>query len=424
MMGMGDFEARQRALKQQERRRKSDCTELLRKSNFSGLSQADTLSAEIKKEVKKSQDDATKFMHENLSKGSQGLNQQFLKDKAMKEEERQRKLAADEMRKGYKGGVREDDLKLAEIKKEERLKKQAADEMRKGYKGGVREDDLKLAEIKKEERLKKQAADEINRGYKGGVKEEDLKLAEIKKEARQKEHDAANHNHSNLSKNSQDMNGQYLKDKAAKEEERQKKLAADEMRKGYKGGVREDDLKLAGIKKEERLKKQAADEINRGYKGGVKEEDLKLAEIKKEEREKRKSAVEMNSGYKGGVREDDLKLAAIKKEGREQKQAADQHNHSYGGVKGSPAPASPAPAVEAAPKAAPEAVPETAAECWSLTTETHQYLFKNQWQRWLEELHSCHSPFISSEATRQMWQHAKIGMHELNLICSGRGNNI
>jgi hypothetical protein len=70
-MGLGDFEARQRAMKEQERRRKSETTEMMRQCK-SGVSASDLKLAEIKKEVKKSQQDAAKFMHENLSKGSQG----------------------------------------------------------------------------------------------------------------------------------------------------------------------------------------------------------------------------------------------------------------------------------------------------------------------------------------------------------------
>ena len=245
---------------------------MMRKCKFGGVNQSDMKLADIKKEVRKCQADAAKYMHENLSKASQGLDAQYLKDKAAKEEQKQMKLAADEMRKSYKGAVREEDLKLAEIRKEERLKKQAADEN--------------------------------NRNYKGGVKEEDLNLAEIKKEARKQKQDAANFNHEALSKDSQALDDRYLKDKATKEELRQSKLAADEIHRGYKGGVKEDDLKLAEIKKEGRLKKQAADENNHGYKGGVSENDLKLAEIKKE--------------------------------GRQQKQSADEINHSYGGVKTSP----------------------------------------------------------------------------------------
>ena len=70
-MGLGDFEARQRATKEQERRRKSETAEMMRQCK-SGVSAADLKLAEIKKEVKKSQQDAAKFMHENLSKGSQG----------------------------------------------------------------------------------------------------------------------------------------------------------------------------------------------------------------------------------------------------------------------------------------------------------------------------------------------------------------
>ncbi|CAB9522470.1 expressed unknown protein (Partial), partial [Seminavis robusta] len=216
-MGLGDFQARQRALKQQERRRKSDCAEQMRKIQFGGLNQTDIQLAEIKREARKSQADAAKFMHESLSKASQGCDAQFLRDKAIKEEARQKQLAANKMRLGYKGGVNEDDLKLSEIKKEERMKKQEVEELNRGYKGGVREEDLKLTELKKEERLKKQAAEESNRGYKGGVREEDLKLAEIKREARKAEQDAAHYNHESLSRNSQALDAQFLRDKAMKE---------------------------------------------------------------------------------------------------------------------------------------------------------------------------------------------------------------
>lgn len=72
-MGLGDFEARQRAMKEQERRRKSETAKLMRQCK-SGVSASDLKLAEIKKEVKKSQQDAATFMHENLSKGSQGMS--------------------------------------------------------------------------------------------------------------------------------------------------------------------------------------------------------------------------------------------------------------------------------------------------------------------------------------------------------------
>lgn len=268
-MGLGDFEARQRAQKQQDRRRKSDCTEMMRRTQYGGLDQTDIKMASMKKEARKSQADAAKYMHENLSKASQGLDSQFLKEKAQKEEDRQ----------------------------------------------------------------KQQAASEINRGYKGGVKEEDLVLAQIKREAREKKQEAAHFNHESLSKSSQALDSHFLKEKAMKEDDKLKKIAADEFQRSYKGGVSGDDLILAEIKKEERQKKIAASEINRGYKGGVKEEDLKLAGIKKEDRQKKQAASELNRGYKGGVKEDDLRLSEIKKEGRQKKIDAAEINHSYGGIK-------------------------------------------------------------------------------------------
>ena len=92
-------------------------------------------------------------------------------------------------------------------------------------------------------------------------------LAEIKREARQKQQDAAHFNHESLSKDSQAMNSQFLKEKAMKEEEKQSKLAADEILRSYKGGVNENDLKLKEIKEESKTKKQAADEINHAYNG-------------------------------------------------------------------------------------------------------------------------------------------------------------
>jgi hypothetical protein len=254
-------------MKEQERRRKSASADEMRQYKSGGINAADMKQAEIKKEIKKSQQDAAKFMHENLSKGSQGLDQQYLKDKAAKEEGRQKKLAADEAKHGYNGSVNENDLKLAQIKKEHR--KQMA------------------------------ATSQMNSGYKGGVREDDLKLAQIKKELRQKEKETADYNHANLSKQSQDLDDQYLKGKAAKEEDRQKKLAADEAKHGYKGGINENDLKLAQIKKEQRKQMAATSQLNNGYSGGVNENDLKLSKIKKEEREKKRAVDELNHGYGG-----------------------------------------------------------------------------------------------------------------------------
>jgi len=46
-MGLGDFEARQHAMKQEERRRKSDCAEALRHAKFDGLTASDMKLAEI-----------------------------------------------------------------------------------------------------------------------------------------------------------------------------------------------------------------------------------------------------------------------------------------------------------------------------------------------------------------------------------------
>ena len=66
-----------------------------------------------------------------------------------------------------------------------------------------------------------------------------------------------------------------------------------------------------------------------GYRGGVKEEDLKLKKEKETERQKKLESASMLQGYRGGVAEDDLKLKALRDEERKRREDAERTLHSY-----------------------------------------------------------------------------------------------
>jgi len=252
-MGLGDFEARQRAMKKEQAERKRASANALR-SHRGGVSESDLRLSTIKKETRKNKEDAANYLHEKLSRESQALDEQFLKEKAAKEEDKKGKAAAAEATRSYKGGVSEDDLRLSSIKKEARSQKLDAQRNLRESGAAKELDELFLIQKaqKEKERDGKQATAEMMRQYKGGVNENDLILSTIKKETRKNKEDAANYLHEKLTKESQALDDQFLKEKAAKEEDKRGKLATAEMLSQYKGGVNENDLKLNKIKKEAR----------------------------------------------------------------------------------------------------------------------------------------------------------------------------
>lgn len=78
--------------------------------------------------------------------------------------------------------------------------------------------------------------------------------------------------------------------KAEKEAERQKKAETASMLQGYRGGVKEEELKLKKEKDADRQKKLESASMLQGYRGGVKEEDLKLKALREEERKRHEDA--------------------------------------------------------------------------------------------------------------------------------------
>jgi len=253
-MGLGDFEARQRAMKKEQAERKRASANALR-SHRGGVSESDLRLSTIKKETRKNKEDAANYLHEKLSRESQALDEQFLKEKAAKEEDKKGKAAAAEATRSYKGGVSEDDLRLSSIKKEARSQKLDAQRNLRESGGAKEPDELFLIQKaqKEKDRDGKQATAEMMHSYKAlEMNENDLILSTIKKETRKNKEDAANYLHEKLTKESQALGDQFLKEKAAKEEDKRGKLATAEMMRQYKGGVNENDLKLNKIKKEAR----------------------------------------------------------------------------------------------------------------------------------------------------------------------------
>ncbi|GKY99952.1 hypothetical protein MPSEU_000948800 [Mayamaea pseudoterrestris] len=111
---------------------------------------------------------------------STGMMEQWqLQQKALKEQERLKKLESADMLNKFRGGtVTEEELKLKAIKEEERLKKLETTEMHKQYRGGVSEGELKLSALRQEDRMKKQEAIENHHGYR--LSAEDIEKRERK----------------------------------------------------------------------------------------------------------------------------------------------------------------------------------------------------------------------------------------------------
>lgn len=113
--------------------------------------------------------------------------------------------------------------------------------------------------------------------------------------------------------------------KAARDEERRKKLQATEALRNYKGDAANAEAsKLAQLKEQDRLKKSEAEKQLREYRGTLSEEDAKLMAYKEEERRKKLEAAAMLRGYQGTLSEDEIKLAAMRDDERKKKQQAQQ----------------------------------------------------------------------------------------------------
>ena len=86
---------------------------------------------------------------------------------------------------------------------------------------------------------------------------------------------------------------------------------------------------LKAEKEAERQKKMESASMLQGYRGSVKEEDLKLKKDKETERQKKLESASMLQGYRGGVAEEDLKLKALREEERKGREDAERTLHSY-----------------------------------------------------------------------------------------------
>jgi hypothetical protein len=80
-----------------------------------------------------------------------------------------------------------------------------------------------------------------------------------------------------------------IQQKAQKEEERERKTAAQDALKGYRGGISEEVTKLAALREEERSKREEAEAQLRGYRGTLSEGDKKLLAQREVERERRQA---------------------------------------------------------------------------------------------------------------------------------------
>lgn len=121
------------------------------------------------------------------------------RQRAEKEAARKKKTESAELLRGYRGGVNDEELKLRTLREEERRKTIDAQQHLHNYKGvgGVNEEDLKLRALREEERRKAMEAEQNLHNYKGvgGVNEEELKLRALKEEERRKTMDAQQNLH-------------------------------------------------------------------------------------------------------------------------------------------------------------------------------------------------------------------------------------
>jgi hypothetical protein len=87
--------------------------------------------------------------------------------KAQKEDERKRKIAAQDALKGYRGGINEGDAKLAALREEERKQREEAEAQLRGYRGTLSDTDKKLLAQREAERQKRQAEEQRLRALGG-----------------------------------------------------------------------------------------------------------------------------------------------------------------------------------------------------------------------------------------------------------------
>eukprot|EP00534_Pseudo-nitzschia_fraudulenta_P000327 CAMPEP_0201119308 /NCGR_PEP_ID=MMETSP0850-20130426/3467_1 /ASSEMBLY_ACC=CAM_ASM_000622 /TAXON_ID=183588 /ORGANISM="Pseudo-nitzschia fraudulenta, Strain WWA7" /LENGTH=420 /DNA_ID=CAMNT_0047384971 /DNA_START=144 /DNA_END=1406 /DNA_ORIENTATION=- len=132
------WQAQQRALKEEERRAKTEAAAALKGYRRSGLSEEETKLA------------------------------------ALREQERLQKQSAEEQLRGYRrSGLSEEETKLAALREQARLQKQSAEEQLRGYRGQLSAEDAKMAAQKQEELRRKQEQEEQLR-HNGVVSSNDL----------------------------------------------------------------------------------------------------------------------------------------------------------------------------------------------------------------------------------------------------------
>jgi hypothetical protein len=89
--------------------------------------------------------------------------------------------------------------------------------------------------------------------------------------------------------------------RALKDEEKKRQKEAAEALQNFRGGVSEEDSKLAAFKEEERNKKLEAGRALQNFRGGVSEEDTKFVALREEERQQKLEAERRLRDYRGSA---------------------------------------------------------------------------------------------------------------------------
>ena len=92
--------------------------------------------------------------------------------KALRDEERKKKVEAQKHLQGYRGSISEEDTKLAILREEERKKKIEAERQLREYRATLSEEDKKLLALRDEERRKKQEAEKKLREIEGAANQD------------------------------------------------------------------------------------------------------------------------------------------------------------------------------------------------------------------------------------------------------------